>query len=60
MGRHRPHYLILSQRIINYAKTNQHKAMKNKLYISDYIPDHVFKYDVNAMLGFGGVCGNIH
>ena len=31
--------------------------MKKNLYTPDYIPDNVCKYDVYAMLSFGGVCG---
>ena len=34
--------------------------MKNNLYTPDYIPDHVCKYDVFAMLSFGGVCEITH
>ena len=53
-------HLFLSQKIINYTKTNHHKAMKKNLYTPDYIPDNVCKYDVYAMLSFGGVCGITH
>ena len=40
------HYLFQSLKIVNYAKTIQHKAMKKNMYTTDYILNHVCKYDV--------------